>query len=231
MRTELAGQPVELLTERAILWERTLFLSDPHFGKDATFRAAAIPVPSATTTFDIDRLGVLIERTKCARLVILGDFFHARTSRDDGTLRALETLFTTGQGARVERVLVRGNHDRHAGDPPGAWGFGVVEDGARIGPFTLRHAPPAARGSDGFTLCGHIHPAIVLRGGGAERLRAPALWARQDHAVLPAFGSFCGMAKIAPMPGDRVFAFGPDGVADVTRACVPGSRGVQFVGE
>ncbi|MEM8835722.1 MAG: ligase-associated DNA damage response endonuclease PdeM [Planctomycetota bacterium] len=232
MRTQLASQPVELLTDRALMWERTLFVSDPHFGKDATFRAAAIPVPSATTTSDIDRLGALVERARCERLVILGYFFHARTSRYESTLRALERLFERGPGASVERLLVRGNHDRHAGDPPNAWGFSVVEDGASLGPFMLRHAPPEQADADGsYTLCGHIHPAIVLRGGGTERLRAPALWARPDHAVLPAFGSFCGMAKISPTPGDRAFAFGPDGVADVTRVCVPRSRSVELAGE
>src|SRR3982074_1557313 len=47
---ELAGEEIILLPERAIYWPRaeTLFVADTHWGKDATFRAAAIAVPGGT---------------------------------------------------------------------------------------------------------------------------------------------------------------------------------------
>jgi hypothetical protein len=33
-------------------------------------------------------------------------------------------------------------------------------------------------------------------------------WLRNDHAILPSFGSFTGGADIEPDEGDTVFAFG-----------------------
>ena len=69
---ELAGEIITLLPERAMYWPRaeTLFVADTHWGKDATFRAAAIAVPGGTLRDDLDRLGATIQRTGARRLIV-----------------------------------------------------------------------------------------------------------------------------------------------------------------
>ncbi|RZJ83474.1 MAG: hypothetical protein EOO64_06035 [Massilia sp.] len=60
-----------------------------------------------------------------------------------------------------------------------------------LGPFTAAHEPPP-RGSAGFTLAGHWHPAVSLGSRAGDRLRRPC-FVRYPHAlVLPAFGGLTG---------------------------------------
>src|SRR3982751_2939934 len=90
LETTVAGERVLLLAERALFRMATgeLLVADPHWGKAAAFRAAGVPVPGGTTTEGLDRLARAIERTGAARLVILGDLFHARSSKQAATLDA-----------------------------------------------------------------------------------------------------------------------------------------------
>jgi metallophosphoesterase superfamily enzyme len=114
---EIRGERLLLLAERAAFWERrqTLLVADPHFGKAAAFRAASIPVPSGTTMEGIARLDTLVRTTGASRVVFLGDFLHARTGRTPDMLDAFQGWHESNRQIRL--VLVRGNHDRQAGDP------------------------------------------------------------------------------------------------------------------
>ena len=89
--TALCGERVVLHPERALHWPAggTLFVADVHLGKAASFRAGGVPLPRGGTQADLARLGSLLARTKAARLVILGDFLHARAGR----VAALEVSF------------------------------------------------------------------------------------------------------------------------------------------
>src|SRR5258706_9161580 len=115
----LAGETVELLPERALFWPRTrtLVVADLHWGKAATFRAAGIPIPAGTTTSDLARLNAILDRTGARRILILGDLFHAAPGRAAPTTLAMLRRWRASH-ANVDMLLVRGNHDRHAGDPP-----------------------------------------------------------------------------------------------------------------
>jgi hypothetical protein len=44
----------------------------------------------------------------------------------------------------------------------------------------------------------------------------PCFYFRNNQAILPAFGSFTGMAKINPQKGESVFAITKDNVIDVS---------------
>lgn len=212
MRVAWLGEDLTLHAQRALSWRRTLVIADPHFGKAATFRARGIPVPEATTASDLLRLGRLIEATAAERLVILGDCLHARSGRDEATLDTVAAWRRSFAALAV--VLVRGNHDRHAGDPPSSWAFDAVDDPLLDGPFAFRHHPePHDRA---YALAGHLHPAVSLSGGG-DSLRPACFWFGPSVAVLPAFGAFTGATAIAPRAGDRVFAVGPE-VVEVSLA-------------
>jgi DNA ligase-associated metallophosphoesterase len=200
---ELAGERVRLLPERALFWERasTLLVADAHWGKAAAFRAAGVAVPGGTTSAGLDRLDRALARTGARRLVFLGDLFHAREGKAPRTLEVLRSWRRSHPGLRV--TLVRGNHDRHAGDPPPELGIECCDPPCAAAPFVLLHHP--AEHPAGYALAGHVHPSVTLRGRGRQSQRLPCFHFGPRVGVLPAFGDFTGTAGVAPAPGDRVF--------------------------
>ncbi|MBA3259484.1 MAG: ligase-associated DNA damage response endonuclease PdeM [Gemmatimonadales bacterium] len=213
---EVAGEPVWLLPERALFWPRgaTLVTADLHWGKAATFRAAGIPIPGGTTSDDLTRLDAALERSGARRLVVLGDLFHARAGRV-ATLTLAALRRWRSLRSEIEILLVRGNHDRHAGDPPSDLGINCVDDPAFVPPFVLRHQPAASPA--GYTLAGHVHPGVVLAGPGRQRERLPCFLFGDEVAVLPAFGSFTGLGIVEAELGDRLFVVAEDEVVAVDR--------------
>ena len=211
---DVAGERLTLYADRAVLWvrKRTLLIADPHWGKAAAFRAGAIPVPRGTTTSGLARLDSLIERTGAERLIVLGDFLHARSGRSAETLRVMSSW--RERHAALRMLLVRGNHDRHAGDPVPELGFEVVDPPLREPPFVFAHHPTRVDG--GFVVSGHLHPGVRLGGPGGLRARLPCFWFGADCAVLPAFGEFTGLAPISPASEDRVFAIAEGEVVEVS---------------
>src|SRR6185436_3554665 len=125
-RVKVAGEELVLLPERGALWvgASTLLIADPHFGKAAAFRAGGLPVPRGTTSGGLARLDAMLARTGARRIIFLGDFLHARAGRVPDTLAALAGWRASHPD--LELVLVRGNHDRQAGDPPNELGITCV---------------------------------------------------------------------------------------------------------
>jgi DNA ligase-associated metallophosphoesterase len=218
----LCGEVLALLPERVLHLpdHRTLLVADAHFGKAASFRALGVPVPRGTTAETLSRLEAAVARTGAHTLVFLGDLLHSRHGRTPAALAELSAWRTSRSDLRL--VLVRGNHDRHAGDPPAGLGFEIVDDGWRLGPFACRHAPES--GDAGYVLCGHLHPAVILRGAADGRLRLPCFHFGTVVGVLPAFGAFTGSAVVVPAAGDRVFAVAEDRVLEVPVALSRGRR-------
>ena len=83
----------------------TVLAADTHFGKDATFRSLGIAVPSGPDGETLARLTRALQDTKARRLVILGDFFHARAGLTESTLAALRAWRLTH--ADIDLVLDR----------------------------------------------------------------------------------------------------------------------------
>jgi DNA ligase-associated metallophosphoesterase len=213
LEIEVAGDRLRLLPERAAWWPagRTLLVADVHFGKAASFRAQGVPVPGGTTAETLARLDALVNRLDAARIAFLGDFLHSRQGRVPGTLEALSAW--RHRHAAIELLLVRGNHDVRAGDPPEALDVRVESGPFPAGPWLLCHEPGPQVG--GYVLAGHIHPAVRLAGRANESLRLPCFWFGADSAVLPAFGAFTGTAVVEPRPGDRVCVIAGDRVLEV----------------
>jgi uncharacterized protein len=212
---EIAGELLSLLSERIVWWQRTatLLIADPHWGKAAAFRVGGVPVPRGTTTGGIARLDAALARTHAQRLVFLGDFLHAREGRSEETLRVLGAWRLRTR--ELDLVIVRGNHDRRAGDPPAELHARCVDAPLLDAPFVFTHHP--AESNEGYVLSGHLHPAIRLVGPGAQRERLPCFWIRPTSAVLPAFGDFTGLADVEPTVGDRVFVLADGRVIEMTR--------------
>jgi DNA ligase-associated metallophosphoesterase len=209
----IRGEELTLLPERAIFWnaQRTLFIADPHWGKAATFRAGGIPVPSGTTDESISRLDGMLQRTSARHIVFLGDLLHAREGRSDEMFGAVARW--RDSRPNVELMLVRGNHDKRAGDPPGELRIECEDAPYTMAPFVLDHHPRPS--VDGYVLAGHVHPAIRMYGAGRQHLRLPCFFFGRDLAILPAFGDFTGLADVEPVEGDQVFAIAESSVVRV----------------
>ncbi|HEY4130019.1 MAG TPA: ligase-associated DNA damage response endonuclease PdeM [Gemmatimonadaceae bacterium] len=210
---EVAGEAVVLLVERAAYWSRmsTLLVADPHFGKAAAFRAAGVPVPTGTTVGTLDRLDACLARTQTRRVIFLGDFLHAREGRSPQTLQSINDWRRAH--STIEMVLVRGNHDARAGDPPRELEIQCVDEPMLEAPFAFTHHPQSLEGS--YVVAGHLHPGVRLTGAARESARLPCFWFAQDSAVLPAFGEFTGLANVSPATTDRVWVVAGDSVVRV----------------
>lgn len=221
LEVNLDGEAMVLHAERGVHWprERTLFVADIHLGKGAAFRAGGVPLPRGSTSADLARLTALVERTAAARLVVLGDFLHAKSGR----VAALGDAFVEWRRrhAVLDLLLVRGNHDAHAGDPPGGWDVRCVDDPFALPPFLACHRVAAPR--TGYALCGHVHPGVRIQGAGRESARLPCFVVGPRHMILPAFGRFTGMAEVARGTGERIVVVAgrelftlPEHASDVT---------------
>lgn len=215
IRVDLQGESLCLLPEKALLWERTatLIVADAHLGKAASFRAAAIPLPGGTTTETLSRMTAALERTDAKRLLLLGDFFHAKSGRASRTLAAISSW--RDRHKDLEIVLVRGNHDQRAGDPPEEWGFACCDEPCIEPPFAFRHHPAEEPGK--YVLAGHIHPAVTLAGLARQREKLPCFLFGDRVGLLPAFGDFTGGATVRPRRGDRVFVVAGEEVVTIEK--------------
>ncbi|MDX1970984.1 MAG: ligase-associated DNA damage response endonuclease PdeM [Candidatus Sumerlaeia bacterium] len=196
-----AGESWLALPQRALyrFQHRTVYITDPHFGKDESFRVSGVGLPTGTLSADLQRLSTILETTAADRLVILGDFFHDREGASDRTLADLDFWLRQHHGLDV--ILVRGNHDARAGDPPPELGIRCVDDPLLIHGLCCAHHPveqPLVP-----TLAGHVHPAVRL-GNAPFQQKFPCFHFRGKSGLLPAFGSFTGTATITLEPGDQV---------------------------
>jgi DNA ligase-associated metallophosphoesterase len=199
---EVAGESVLLLPQKALFWprEKTLVVADIHFGKAASFRALGVPVPRGTTSQNLDALDELIAQYSADQIVFLGDFLHARAAHAPATQAAL--LAWRRRHSELELTLVRGNHDRHAGDPAAALAIELVDEPYVLGPFAFCHHPDLD--TPGYTLAGHVHPAYLLASR-FDALRLPCFVVGPRRMILPSFGAFTGGHLLAPEEGDAIY--------------------------
>ncbi len=207
---------MQLLPDRGVFWleRKTLIVADTHFGKSDRFREAGIPVPSGTTRRDLERLDALLGSTGARELIVLGDFFHAREGRSDRLHAALAEW--RARHAALEIAVVRGNHDRHAGDPPADWGIRCVQPPWVVGGVEMVHEPESASGR-GAAMAGHVHPVLRMPDADGSIVRWPCYHHAPGLLTLPAFGSFTGGHPVRRRPGDAVYIAAPDGEGTVFR--------------
>lgn len=212
MKLTVAGEQLLLLPEKAIYWprQRTLIVADIHFGKAAAFRALGVPVPGGTTQENLATLDGLLRGHDVADIVFLGDFLHARAAHAKATVAAM--LAWRAARPQLRLTLVRGNHDRHAGDPAAALLMDVVDEPHGVGPFAFCHHPDTDSGA--YVLAGHVHPVFHLSSG-RDSLRLPCFLVGASRLVLPSFGAFTGGYAVRAEAGERVFVAAGESVFEV----------------
>jgi DNA ligase-associated metallophosphoesterase len=211
-----AAEKLTLLPERAIWWarEKTLFIADPHFGKASAFRFAGIAVPETSHDDDLARLEKIVRRNRAKKLIVLGDFFHAKTGRSEATFSALKIW--RERHSDLEIILIIGNHDQHAGCPPDEWKIVCVREPFAMPPFFCFHKPPENL-REGFALAGHVHPAFSLYERSGISATSVCFYFGARTAILPAFGNFTGKHILQPTAGDKIFLVTESEVIDATR--------------
>jgi DNA ligase-associated metallophosphoesterase len=222
LQVDCGGLQLGLLHERAVWWpqQQVLLIADAHLGKAQSFRRLGVPVPQGTTPAALERLDRLLAATGAGHIVFLGDLVHSAQVHASATVEAVAAWRARRPALRL--TLVRGNHDRAAGELPPDWHIEVLDGPLQFGGLRLVHEPEAQtapRPQDGggvaYTLAGHLHPGVVVPGRAHQRLRLPCFHFGPQAGVLPAFGEFTGLSVQPRRMGDRLFAVAPDRVWEV----------------
>jgi len=203
-RTQLAGETMELMADRALHWpaRRRLLIADLHLGKADVFRRAGIGLPAGGTHHDLQRLSELLQLTGASELWILGDILHG-SAHGSAWQQSWNAWREVHAGVRV--VAVAGNHDRALGNASLA--MEQVGDAVADAPFMLRHDPLPH--PDLHVICGHLHPLAALPG---MRRRWAAFWLRPGITLLPAFSHFTAGVVATPARGEQLVACVEDAV-------------------
>jgi DNA ligase-associated metallophosphoesterase len=199
-------QHLWLTAQRSVFWEeqKTLIVSDLHFGKTGHFRKSGIPIPQNIYKEDLQRLVSLLDYFKPKQLIVVGDFFHSHANTELDWFQKWRCDLS-----HLKIVLVRGNHDILHNDWYQAAAIEVVENELLIAPFLFTHDKCDDR-ENTYTFCGHIHPGVYLQGLARQGVRLPCFYFAKNHCVLPAFSRFTGTALVYPAQGEKVFVIAED---------------------
>lgn len=189
------------LVHRADGW---LAVADLHLGYALERRRRGGLFPDYGDDEVARRLLALLDEHRPRTLILAGDIIDGSAAPEPGVDLLRRLAARPGLGL----VALRGNHDRSLQRAlAGAGGAVSAIDLAaahRQGRFVFHHGDAAGRlaaepllaaaGPGAVEVCGHLHPAVVLRDGAGTRLKLPALWRRVTHPggcgerlVLPAF--------------------------------------------
>jgi DNA ligase-associated metallophosphoesterase len=189
-----------LLPDKAIYWpqESTLFIADTHFGKVTHFRKAGLGVPDGAAHKNLLRFENLLSQLEPKRVLFLGDLFHSDLNTEWLYFKESIRKFPT-----ISFELVAGNHDILHHLSYQNLNFSLHQQPINLGPFTLSHEP--LKKSEGYNLCGHLHPGLRLLGSGKQSLRLPCFYFGANQGILPAFGEFTGLYILKPKKTDQLF--------------------------
>lgn len=203
----IRDQQLWLSPDRCVFWEeeKSLIVSDAHFGKTGHFRKAGIAVPQAVFKEDLQRLIAQVQYFQPAQIIFVGDLFHSRENKELDFFQKWRDNFTA-----MGIHLVRGNHDILDIAWYGSAGIEVHEGEWKISAFRFIHdldrIEDTVNRPEEYVFSGHLHPGIRINGLGKQSLSFPCFYFGREFAVLPAFSRFTGVALIEPGAGERVFA-------------------------
>ena len=206
------GETLWLHPERAVIWPRgrALIVADTHFGKSSALARHGLAIPAGSDERDRARLTQLVTEFSTGRLIILGDFLHEPLRPQSREAVEMQTWCESLRGTKIQ--VIAGNHDRGVSR---GWRGSIewIAGEYREPPFRFVHDDSkVAPAQPGFSLSGHVHPVVALRGLRKRAGRVPAFWLRKQGLILPSFGLFTGGHLIVPTTGDRLFAVSPEQV-------------------
>jgi DNA ligase-associated metallophosphoesterase len=190
----------------AMYWvqRRLLVISDVHLGKVSHFRKFGAAIPSGVIHKNFLKLDEVIAYFNPESICFLGDLFHSSLNREWDLFRNWVSK------TNLPIVLIAGNHDIINPKKYEVLGIKTVSEWATEEGFLLTHHPETREGY--FTLCGHIHPAVRLRGMGRQVLKLLCFFMSENRMILPAFGEFTGTHLMQPTDDNMVYVIVNDEV-------------------
>jgi len=197
-----SSEKLTLTNQRALYWQKhsVLIISDLHIGKTAHFRRHGIPVTYQVLEKDLTRLAQLIVHFKAKQIIIVGDLFHADNNTDIKLFKNWINNFTD-----LNWILVKGNHDRFSKSITQGLDFDIFHT-YELNPFVFIH-DFNEKYSDEFTISGHIHPGIFIKGKGRQRIKLPCFQVSENQLILPAFSLFTGLNTKTNTDTMRIYVF------------------------
>ncbi|MGI4022669.1 MAG: ligase-associated DNA damage response endonuclease PdeM [Janthinobacterium lividum] len=197
-------QTLLLLPQKAIFWkdQKALIIADVHLGKTGHFRKAGIAIPQELAQKDLEVLSDLIKQHQPETIIFLGDLFHSDKNSDWNWFALWRE-----KHAEVKMILIKGNHDIIEEEHFTNLNIQILEE-MLIQPFRMAHHPlkkQEIENQGAYTLCGHIHPGVHLRGKGRDAVTLSCFSFGSYQAILPSFGKFTGRVAIQHQETDRVF--------------------------
>ena len=215
----LQGQTLWLSTERGIYWEeqKSLIVSDLHFGKTGHFRKSGIAVPQSLYKEDMQRLANLLQAYKPQQLIVVGDLFHSAENKELDLFKKWRADFE-----HLHIILVKGNHDILKHEWYAGANIAVADKNFTLDKFCFIHdiTDECKTGNADYFISGHVHPCVTIRGLGRQSISLPCYYFSEKYAVLPAFSKFTGGAAIEQKSSDHVFAIIGNNAAKGQMACV-----------
>jgi len=212
MKISYKEQTLHLHSLRGIFWEeqQILFLADLHLGKAAHFRKSGLAAPAAILKSNFSNLNNLLTFFNPVKVLFLGDLFHSSLN---SVWEKFETFLSNFPDISFE--LVKGNHDILPDKIYEKSVMKIHEPPLIIEPFIFSHYPLEEFDVKLYNFYGHLHPGVLLEGFGGQNIKLPCFHFGNRQAVLPAFGTFTGLALQATKKGDRVFVIAEEEVLEV----------------
>jgi DNA ligase-associated metallophosphoesterase len=204
---ELRGEQIFLLPECAVWWpaQKTLILSDMHWGKGGHFRKHGIAIPVNAQANDEAKLAKLVTTYKADRLIIAGDMFHSRNNKEVDMF-----VHWRDAHAALQIDLVAGNHDILPAEKYQKWNLNFFKDDYFIGPFLIAH--DEVPGADTFVIHGHVHPAVRISGRGNQSFKLCCYCQDERRMILPSFGQFTGSHIVSAEDYKHIYVIAEDNV-------------------
>ncbi len=183
-----------------------LLISDVHLGKIVHFRKFGAAVPRKAVHKNYLLLDKIVAHFNPFQICFLGDLFHSTLNKE------WELFENWVSKTPSEIILVSGNHDIISPHKFEELGIPIFQE-LILDDFLLTHHPEEREGL--FNFCGHIHPAIKLKGFGRQNLRLSCFFKSKNQLIFPAFGEFTGTYTLKPKKNDEVFVIVEDEVVKV----------------
>lgn len=173
-----------------------LLISDVHLGKVNHFRKFGAAVPRQAIHKNFLLLDQIVADFNPFQICFLGDLFHSSVNKE------WEFFENWVAKTPTEIILVSGNHDIISPLLFEKLNIEIYQEWV-LDDFLLTHHPEERDGL--FNFCGHIHPAIKLKGYGRQNLRLSCFFKTRNQLILPAFGEFTGTYTLKPTKKDEVY--------------------------
>ncbi|MDH4089602.1 MAG: ligase-associated DNA damage response endonuclease PdeM [Cyclobacteriaceae bacterium] len=211
MHVVVFSEQLELFPQKAVFWKRKgiLFLADLHLGKINHFRKSGIAVPAKANDKNLEGIVELINLTAPKRVICLGDLFHSHYNPEWEVFGELVSHFSN-----TSFELVLGNHDIMSDQQYRRKGI-AVHEALCIEPFIFTHHPRTEVDVNLYNLAGHLHPGVRMTGKARQSVTLPCFYFGKHAGLLPAFGTFTGLARIHPGKEDKVFVIVEDKIIAV----------------